>query len=75
MWNYVPEANLGDAKHIFPMAQDVERHFPDAVVEVDGIKHVDSISIFGILLKGLQEVLEKLDKFDLRLEKMEAQHG
>jgi hypothetical protein len=27
--------------HIGPMAQDVEKHFPDAVVEIDGIKHIN----------------------------------
>lgn len=28
--------------HVAPMAQDVEKVFPDAILEIDGIKHIDT---------------------------------
>jgi hypothetical protein len=28
--------------HVTPMAQDVQRHFPEAVKEVNGVLHIDT---------------------------------
>lgn len=49
-WNYKPEINLGDDKHISPMAEDFAKQFGG-----DG-ETIDGITLLSVLLKGIQEL-------------------
>ncbi len=44
------------------MAQDVEKVLPEAVVEIDGVKHVNYNAIIGLLVSAVNEIAESLSK-------------
>lgn len=44
-FNYKPEMGFGDKTYIGPMAQEVEKIYPNAVVEFDGLKMIDVITL------------------------------
>lgn len=48
-----------DTKRIGLLAQEVEREFPEAVFEVDGLKRIDGYALLSILVAGLAELSER----------------
>jgi len=46
------------------VAQQLEEVMPDAVIEIDGIKHVKPMLIIGYLIKAVQELSKKLEDKD-----------
>jgi hypothetical protein len=39
------------------MAQDVEKVMPDAVIEIDGVKHVDTYAIQALIVGAINELI------------------
>jgi len=56
-WNYIGD----DKKRTGPMAQDIEKVFPEMIIERDGIKYIDLVTANGILWKALQELMAKVE--------------
>lgn len=65
----IPKRKWKYKEHMGPMAEEWAENFGG-----DG-KTISGTSAWGVVLKALQEVAEKLDVFDLRLEKLEANNG
>lgn len=67
---------IGDAeKYIGPMAQDVERVFPEMVKEIDGVKYVDFLSLNGALLKGFKELYAEVEQLKMRANPRPENYG
>lgn len=68
-WNYVFDK---EHKHFGPIAQDVEKAFPEAVREdAEGYKMLDQISMVGILWGALNKSIDKISELESRLETLE----
>ena len=68
-WNYYIE---DDKKHYGPMAQDVQKKSPHAVIEDEyGYLMLDENSMIGILWSALNKSSDKIKELELRLEKLE----
>lgn len=54
VYNYKDEPGI---RRIGLIAQDVEKVMPEAVVDVDGIKHVDTYALQALIISGINELI------------------
>ena len=52
IYQYSYKADPTSARHIGPMAQDVEKIDPKAVKEIGGVKHIDPVRVMGSILRA-----------------------
>ena len=53
LFNYIDDPTKTPTGGV--MAQDVEGVMPSAVIEIDGVKHVNYIMIIGLLVEAVKE--------------------
>lgn len=63
-FKYKPEMHMGDDEYYGVMAQDVEAKNPEAVHEVDGLKHLDLQKLTPMILAAVANVHKRTKKLE-----------
>ena len=53
-------------RRIGVIAQDVEKIMPEAVVEIDGVKHVDYTAVAALAAEAVNELIDEVQKLKKR---------